>query len=313
MSDLSQRIARGPIPIDEAIPIARQLAGALEAAHEQGIIHRDLKPANIKLRPDGAVKSSTSASRNWCREILAGQTHGRRVADDHFAGHDRCRSHSRNRGLHEPGAGAWQAGGQASRHLGIRRRALRDALRAARHSKGDDVADTLAAVLRQELDATALPRITPQALRQLIARCLERDVRRRLRDIGEARIVLLDPAAVKEDAGVVRVVESPKPLWRRALAVALIAIGAAALAAAAMTYIRSVPPVPVVARFRVTPADGLVFPGGTRQFVAISPDGTQIAYVVSAASTGQSRLYTDCDRARWKGVWSCRPRRPMLC
>ncbi len=101
----------------------------------------------------------------------------------------------------------------------------------------------------------------------------------------------MDPAAVKEDAGVVRSWSHRSPCGGARLAVALIAIGAAALAIAAMTYIRSVPPVPVVTRFRVTPADGLVFPGGTRQFIAISPDGTQIAYVVSAASMGQSRLY----------------------
>ena len=290
--DLSQRIARGPIPVDEAVPIARQIAEALEAAHEQGIIHRDLKPANIKLRPDGAVKVLDFGLAKLAHpDILTGHTQ--------VAASPTITSPAMTGAGVILGTAAYMSPEQA-RGKPVDKRAdiwafgavLYEMLSGQRAMRGDDVADTLAAVLRQDLDATALPGSTPAAVRQLIARCLERDVRRRLRDIGEARIVLSDPtAALKGDDGVRLVVEPLKPLWRRAIPLVLLTIAATALAIAGMAYFRSPPTVPVVTRFRFTPAEGQVFPGGTRQFVAISPDGTEIAYVVNVASTGESRLY----------------------
>ena len=278
--DLSALIARGPLPLDEVLNIARQIAEALEAAHEHGIIHRDLKPANIKVRPDGTVK------------VL---DFGLAKAIDPSAGSSATAMNSPTLSMHATQAGiilgtaAYMSPEQA-RGKPVDKRTdiwafgavLYEMLSGQRAMRGDDVADTLAAVLRQDLDATALPGSTPPSVRQLIARCLERDVRQRLRDIGEARIVLTDPtAALKGDAGVVPVVAPLKPLWRRAIPLVLLAIGAAALAIAGMAYFRSSPAVPVVTRFRFTPAEGQVFPGGTRQFVAISPDGTQVAYVVT--------------------------------
>ena len=133
--DLSQRIARGAIPLDEALPIAKQIAEALEAAHEQGIIHRDLKPANIKVRPDGTVKVLDFGLAK-AMEPLAGSARERvAVADDHDAGHDAGRDDPRHGRLHEPRAGARQARRQARRHLGVWLRALRDADRASARSR----------------------------------------------------------------------------------------------------------------------------------------------------------------------------------
>ena len=106
--DLSQRIARGPIPVDEALPIAKQIAEALEAAHEQGIIHRDLKPANIKVRPDGTVKvlDFGLGEGAWSRRRGATSADVVAVADDHVArDDDRRRDDPRHGGVHEPGAG----------------------------------------------------------------------------------------------------------------------------------------------------------------------------------------------------------------
>ncbi len=289
---LADRIAAGPVPFDEALPIAKQIADALEAAHEQGIIHRDLKPANIKLRPDGAVKVLDFGLAKLAHpDILTGHTQ--------VAASPTITSPAMTGAGVILGTAAYMSPEQA-RGKPVDKRAdiwafgavLYEMLSGQRAMRGDDVADTLAAVLRQDLDATALPGSTPSSVRRLIARCLERDVRQRLRDIGEARIVLSDStAALKGDDGVRLVIEPLKPLWRRAISFVLLTIAATALAIAGMAYFRSSPAVPVVTRFRFTPAEGQVFPSGTRQFVAISPDGTQIAYVVSVASTGQSRLY----------------------
>ncbi|MGH9201673.1 MAG: TolB family protein, partial [Vicinamibacterales bacterium] len=154
--------------------------------------------------------------------------------------------------------------------------------------KGDDIADTLAAVLRQDVDWTALPASTPTSVRRLIARCLDRDVRRRLRDIGEARIVLDDPAApaIGDVAGVAALAP-PRPLWRRAMPVALSAILAGALVGAAW-YLSLRPSTPTaVTRFPFTLPAGQIFTGlsSNRHMVALSPDGARMVY---AANT---RLY----------------------
>ena len=128
--DLSQRIARGAIPVDEALPIAKQIADALEAAHQQGIIHRDLKPANIKLRPDGTVKvlDFGLAKALAPEQDQASGDAPVAVADHHEPGHaDRLGHRPRNGRVHGAGAGERTRGGQAQRHLGIRLRAVRDA------------------------------------------------------------------------------------------------------------------------------------------------------------------------------------------
>ena len=121
--DLAQRLTRGPIPLDEALPIASQIAEALEAAHEQGIIHRDLKPANIKLRPDGTVKVLDFG---LAKAVVsdAEMPDLSRLPDRHSSGHPR-RDHSGHRALHESRAGQGSPGGQAHGPLGVRCRALR--------------------------------------------------------------------------------------------------------------------------------------------------------------------------------------------
>jgi len=117
--NLSQRIARGAIPVDEALPIAKQIAEALEAAHEQGIIHRDLKPANVKVRSDGTVKVLDFGLAK-AMAPAAGSSPSVDVPDDHHARDDTGWGDSRHRGLHESRASAGQDGGQARGHLGVR-------------------------------------------------------------------------------------------------------------------------------------------------------------------------------------------------
>jgi serine/threonine protein kinase len=129
--DLSQRMARGPIPLDEALPTARQIAEALEAAHEQGIIHRDLKPANVKVRPDGTEGAGfrISEARRSNRRTTDNRRHSDvAVAHNHVTRDDDGRWHvAGDCGVYVTRAGEGKASRQAKRHLGIRLRALRDA------------------------------------------------------------------------------------------------------------------------------------------------------------------------------------------
>ena len=173
--DLAQRLARGAIPLDEALPIARQIAEALEAAHEQGIIHRDLKPANIKVRPDGTVK------------VL---DFGLAKALDPATGGSPSVSHSPT--ITWPammtgvgvvlGTAAYMSPEQA-RGKPVDKRAdiwafgcvLYEMLTGKRAFKGQHVSDTLVAILRDEPDGSALPANTPTAVRKLLRRCLEKD------------------------------------------------------------------------------------------------------------------------------------------
>ena len=184
--DLSQRIARGAIPLDEALPIAKQIAEALEAAHEQGIIHRDLKPANIKVRPDGTVK------------VL---DFGLAKAMDPVGG---VPNMSQSPTITTPamthagiilGTAAYMSPEQA-RGKTVDRRAdiwafgvvLFEMVTGRRAFEGDDIAITLAAVMMKEPDWRALPTPTPVALRRLLTRCLKKDPKARMRDIGDARL-----------------------------------------------------------------------------------------------------------------------------
>ena len=143
---LAERIARGPIPLDEALPIARQIAEALEAAHEQGIIHRDLKPANIKVRADGTVKVLDFGLAKAMEPVGSAPNVSQSPTITTPAMMPAW-ADPRHRRLHEPGAGERARGRQAQRHLGFGC-VLYEMLTAKRAFEGEDVSDTLAAVLR---------------------------------------------------------------------------------------------------------------------------------------------------------------------
>jgi eukaryotic-like serine/threonine-protein kinase len=177
------------------VPIARQIAEALEAAHEHGVIHRDLKPANVKVRGDGTVKvldfglakamdpagvSSTDALNSPTLTVRATQG-GLVLGTAAYMSPEQAKGKPVDRR-----ADIWAFGA-----------VLYEMLSGRRPFDGNDISDTLAAVLRQEVDWNARPSTTHPILRTLIRRCLERDVRRRLRDVGEARILLEDPAVAE--------------------------------------------------------------------------------------------------------------------
>ena len=141
---------KGPVSIDTAIDYARQIAEALEAAHEKGIVHRDLKPANIKVTPDGTVKVLDFGLAKARRGRGTGIEH--ESVAHHVAGHDAGRHDPRHGRLHGAGAGARQDRRSAGRHLGVRRRAVRDADRQASFRQGETVTDIIAAVVIKEPD-----------------------------------------------------------------------------------------------------------------------------------------------------------------
>jgi Tol biopolymer transport system component len=188
--DLVQRIVRGPVPLDEALPIARQIAEALEAAHGQGIIHRDLKPANIKVRGDGAVKvldfglakamdplSSPSAAADLTNSPTITNAAAMTAAGI-ILGTAAYMSPEQARGkVVDKRTDIWAFGC-----------VLYEMLTGRRAFGGDDVADTIAAVVRADPDWSNLRADTPPAVRRLLRRCLEKDRIRRLPDAADARL-----------------------------------------------------------------------------------------------------------------------------
>ena len=199
---LADQIARGPLPLAEALPIARQIAVALEAAHEQGIVHRDLKPANIKLREDGTVK------------VL---DFGLAKLADPIGGPGSGSSMTLSPTITSPalmtnagmllGTAAYMSPEQAKGRSADRRSdmwafgcVLFEMLTGKRAFEGEDVSETLAAVLRGDPDWAALPGDTPPAIRTLMRRCLERDRRKRVADSAAALFVLDEHPNLVADA-----------------------------------------------------------------------------------------------------------------
>ena len=221
---LADRISKGPIPIDEALPIAKQIAEALEAAHEAGVIHRDLKPANIKVREDGTVK------------VL---DFGLAKALDPAPTGDPSQSPTLTAAATQMGVimgtAAYMSPEQA-RGKAVDKRAdiwaygavLFEMLTGRRAFEGEDVSMTLAEVMKSEPALDQLPAGTPVAVRRLLSRCLAKDRTHRLRDVGDAALELVDSAEPGERAAAV---DGVNARWRMAAltlgVVAVVAAGAA--------------------------------------------------------------------------------------
>jgi eukaryotic-like serine/threonine-protein kinase len=271
--DLAERLRRGPIPPEEAIEVARQIAEALEEAHEKGIVHRDLKPANVKVTPDGKVKVlDFGLAKAWSDDAASGS------APD--LSQSPTLAHTGTAAGLILGTAGYMSPEQA-RGRAVDKRAdvwafgvvLFEMLSGKRLFEGETVSDTLAAVLRQEIDWSALPSSTPPAIRTLLRRCLEREPKKRLRDIGEARIALTDGISSATTPS------APPVATKRAVVPWLVA--AAALVAAAMLATRERAPVAQsrVMQLDVQLADDLQ-PGSLLGHpLALSPDGTRLVFV----------------------------------
>ena len=283
--DLSQRIARGAIPLDEALPIAKQIADALEAAHEQGIIHRDLKPANIKVRADGTVKvldfglakahgaARANASAGRCRTSPTITTPAMTQAGM-ILGHG---------GVHEPRAGARASRSTSAADIWAFGCVLFEMLTGRRAFAGDNVSETLAAILMREPDWTALPSGIPQHIAMVVRRCLQKDRKARIPDISAARF-LMDEASgfLAVPAAVVAISRRRAVQWKAASVVA--AATMLALAGVAFIHFREKAPAsPELMRLEVLPPDKTMF-----QKFAVSPDGRKIAFYAVGADGGGS-------------------------
>jgi eukaryotic-like serine/threonine-protein kinase len=283
---LADRIARRPILIDEALPIAKQIAEALEGAHEQGIIHRDLKPANIKVREDGTVK------------VL---DFGLAKAMDPLGSSSAAAALANSPTMTSPavtvagvllGTAAYMSPEQA-RGKPVDQRAdiwafgavLFEMLTGRRAFDGDDLSTTIASVMLKEPDWSALPASTPVGVRQLLTRCLKKDVKTRLQAIGDARVQIEEllsgaPDVVSTAAGgaesqpIVGTRQRIVALATAALLVALISV------AATRALMRTPSAKRQLMRFAIAPpaAQPLAISRADRD-LALSPDGTHLVYV----------------------------------
>ena len=286
--DLAQPLGRGRLSVDDAVSIARQIAEGLEAAHEQGIIHRDLKPANVMISPEGKVKVlDFGLAKAWQPE-----------EGDTDLTHSPTLTAQMTAAAVLLGTAAYMSPEQA-RGKPVDKRTdvwsfgcvLFEMLTGARCYQGETVSDTLVGILSQAPDWESLPAGTPQPVRRLLRRCLEKDPPRRLRDIGEARIALEDfeAGAVSDgrDDGAGQSPTSKRP-WR-----ALPWVIAAATAAAAVTLgwlaFRPGPPrtpirlavdLPLDHQLSITISNSL----------AVSPNGSRLAFV-AFRDGAQSRLF----------------------
>jgi serine/threonine protein kinase/Tol biopolymer transport system component len=288
---LAERTAQGPIPLEDVLPIAKQITEALEYAHERNIVHRDLKPANIKITPDGTVKvldfglAKALSDENATAEISNSPT---LTAAATKAGHIL-------------GTAAYMAPEQA-RGKAVDRRAdiwsfgavLFETFTGKVAFKGETVSDTLAAVIRGEPDWALLPSNVPNEIRQLMRRCLEKEARQRLQSIGEARIAIENAIAGRNPSvsGFGTVLSAAESRKNRALPIiAAAALGVLLLAAGFVTanlLHRGAKHEAPVIRFTVEPPPGTSL-NSTWRSVAISRDGTRV--VLSASTSDGSRLY----------------------
>jgi Tol biopolymer transport system component len=281
------------LPIAETLAIARQIVNALEVAHEQGIVHRDLKPANIKITPAGVVKVLDFG----LAKVVAG---------------DASPEHTGDRVIGTPAyMSPEQARGQA-----VDKRTdiwafgcvLFEMLTGTAAFKGDTVTDTLAAIVEHEPDWAALPASTPPAVRRLLRRCLEKDLKRRLRDIGDAQLEL-DDTATTAPAPVQRSRRAPL-FWLLAGSIVIVALAAWRFSFDPMESRRAadrvsfVIPPPAGVKYGLLPIEPGPAASPDGRFVALMSPGAKGPLWLHTIATGEDRMLADTDDLDGAPFWS---------
>jgi serine/threonine-protein kinase len=280
---LADRVAAGRLPPDEALGLALQILGGLEAAHESGIVHRDLKPANIKITTDGTVKvldfgiaKVLDPRASAPAEVLttpAATAAGIVLGTAAYMSPEQARGKSVDKRTD-----IWAFGCVLYEMLTGRAAFL-----------GDDVTSTLARVLEREPDLKSLPAGVAPAVRRTVELCLQKDPKKRLRDVGDVRLALEGELGAPAGASA--------PLWRRALpAAATLVIGVLIAGAYFANQTAPAPaavPAPAlpVSRFVVTPPDTAPLANTGGRELAVSPDGQRFAYIAQDPRTGQLALH----------------------
>ena len=267
---LAERIAAGPLPSEDALSYSRQIAEALEAAHEKGVVHRDLKPANVKVTPGGKIKVLDFG----LAKAFAAETAGRDLSHS-----PTVTSGGTQRGV-ILGTAAYMSPEQA-RGKAVDRRSdvwafgclLYEMLSGRKAFEGETVSDVLASVLTREPDWNALPTQTPPRVRELLQRCLRKDPDKRLHDVADARLDI-------EDSGEAPTALAPMPTAaRRVSPASWIAVGVAAAALGALaTWLLTRRAEPARREPLISKLARVTHDAGRSEWPAWSPDGSLLAY-----------------------------------
>jgi len=273
---LAERVASGPLPLDEAAGIATGILNALEAAHEKGIVHRDLKPANVMLEASGHVKvldfglakalapedaDGTAKTSNSPTLTSVGTQLGVILGTAAYMAPEQAKGRAADKR-----SDVWAFGC-----------VFYEMLTGRRVFHGEDVSETLAAVLRADPEWSALPAGVTPRLRTLLKRCLERDPKARIPDVSAVKFLLQETLVDNEAVPSAISPIAQKPVWKRALPYALTALVAAAVTWAAVRILIPVAR-PTVTRLQFTLPEGQFFTNVGRNVIAISPDGRKIVY-----------------------------------
>ena len=286
---IAERMVQGPIPLPEALLMAKQIAEALAAAHEQGIIHRDLKPANVKVREDGTVKVLDFG----LAKLVAPEPSG--IGAGPVTESPTVTSPAATLAGVILGTAAYMSPEQAKGRAADKRSdvwafgaVLYEMLTGQRPFAGEDISDTLASVLKSDPDWNALPSDVPPHIRMLIERCLTKDRRQRMADISTALFVMSEPASFTPRpliAGEQTAAMKRPPLWRRLLLPIAGAIVLSAIVGTAV-WLMTRQDGPRVTRFAIAPMGEAALAVDTQsRDLAITPDGTHVVYKGRAGLT----------------------------